>query len=225
MPTRRSSKSPTSYRTTRGAFDSLDAGELAAPTAPRLDLSKCPVDLRFPDNSNYRTGRSKLVWALWYFVGAPILKCYFLPSSKFKQWLLRLFGAKIGRGVYLKPGIKLKFPWKLTIGSYSWVGEDVWIDNMAEVFIGSNVCVSQGAYLCTGNHDWSTRNMKLFTKPICIEDGAWVAAHSTVGPGVTIGQAAILAISSVTAKTIPPFEIWSGAPAVYLRDRTFDKTF
>jgi putative colanic acid biosynthesis acetyltransferase WcaF len=180
-----------------------------------------PVDLRTSDNSGYTVGRSKLTWALWYFLGAPIVKSYFLPSSSLKIALLRLFGAKIGIGVYMKPGIKVKFPWRLIVGNYSWIGEDVWIDNMAPVTIGANACISQGSYICTGNHDWSSHNMKLFTKPVSIEDGAWVAAHSTVCPGVTIGEAAILTVSSVAGKSIPPFQIWSGSPAVYLRDRHF----
>ncbi len=183
---------------------------------------KSPVNLSVPDNSAYIVGRTRLVWALWYFLGAPILKSYFLPSSSLKILILRLFGATIGTGVYLKPGIKVKFPWRLKIGNHSWVGEDVWIDNMAEVSIGNHACVSQGCYLCTGNHNWSSRNMKLFTKPVRIEDGAWVAANSTVCPGVTIGEAAILTVSSVAGKSIPPFQIWSGSPAAYLRDRTFE---
>jgi putative colanic acid biosynthesis acetyltransferase WcaF len=149
------------------------------------------------------------------------VKSYFVPSSSLKIAVLRLFGAKIGTGVYLKPGIKVKFPWRLKVGNYSWIGEDVWIDNMAQVTVGSNSCVSQGSYICTGNHDWSSDNMRLFTKPVSIEDGAWVAARSTVCPGVTIGEGSILTVSSVAGKSIPPFQIWSGSPAVYLRDRSF----
>jgi putative colanic acid biosynthesis acetyltransferase WcaF len=183
-----------------------------------------PVDLSVPDNSDYKVGRSKFSWALWYFFGAPIVKSYFLPFSRLKVIILRLFGAQIGSGVYMKPGVKVKFPWRLKVGDYSWIGEDVWIDNMAQVTIGSNACVSQGSYICTGNHNWSSHNMKLFTRPVAIEDGAWVAAHSTVCPGVTIGECAILTFSSVAGKSIPPFQIWSGSPAVYQRDRNFHQS-
>jgi putative colanic acid biosynthesis acetyltransferase WcaF len=180
------------------------------------------VNLSVPDNSEYAVGRSMFVWTLWYVFGAPILKSYFLPFSSLKIAILRLFGARLGNGVYLKPGIKVKFPWRLTVGDHSWIGEDVWIDNMEEVSVGSHVCISQGSYLCTGNHNWSSHNMKLFTRPIRIEDGVWVSARSTVCPGVTIGEAAILTVSSVAGKSIPPFQVWSGAPAVYMRDRKFD---
>jgi len=181
-----------------------------------------PVDLSISDNSGYTVGRSTIVWALWYFIGSPLFKSYYLPFSSLKKSILSLFGASIGVGVYLKPGIKVKFPWRLSVGEHSWIGEDVWIDNMAHVTIGSNACVSQGSYICTGNHNWSSRNMKLFTKPVRIENGAWVAARSTVCPGITIGEAAILTASSVAGKSIPPFQIWSGNPATYMRNRQFE---
>ena len=177
------------------------------------------VDLSRPDNSEYRVGRSRLWWILWYFVGSPVVSSRMLPISGLKTAVLRVFGARIGRGVYLKPGIRVKFPWYLTVGDYCWIGEDVWIDNLAQVTIGSNVCVSQAAYLCTGNHDWTTTNMKLFRRPIVLEDGCWVGARATVCPGVTVGRAAVLAVGSVAAKDIPEGQIWGGNPAVFVRER------
>jgi putative colanic acid biosynthesis acetyltransferase WcaF len=177
------------------------------------------VDLSKPDNSEYRKGRSTLVWALWHFIGATILKSQFLPFSSLKVLALRTFGAKVGAGVYIKPGVKVKFPWFLTIGNHTWIGEDVWIDNLADVKIGSHVCISQGAYLCTGNHDWSTPNMKLFRKPIWLQDGCWVGARATICPGIDIGSGAILTMGSVATKAIPTLQIWGGNPARYLRKR------
>src|SRR3954471_9932190 len=134
----------------------------------------CIVDLSVPDNSEYDVGRSRLVWALWYFLGSPIVKSNLLPFSSLKRFVLKSFGARIGKGVYIKPGVRVKFPWYLTVGDHSWIGEDAWIDNLAQVYIGSHVCISQAAYLCTGNHDWSTPNMKLFRRPITLQDGCWV---------------------------------------------------
>ena len=95
-----------------------------------------------------------------------------IPGSAHRCFLLRAFGAKIGRGVNIKPRVKVKFPWRLIVGNHSWIGEAVWIDNLAEVEIGANCCVSQGAYLCTGSHDWNSRKFTLITKPIRVEDGA-----------------------------------------------------
>ncbi len=179
----------------------------------------CPVDLSVPDNSAYAKGRSKFVQALWYFIGSPVVRANMLPFSSLKCAVLRLFGAKLGRRIYLKAGVRVKFPWYLAIGDYSWIGEDVWIDNLTDVRIGANTCISQGAYLCTGNHDWSTHNMKLFRRPIEVEDGSWVGARATLCPGVTVRTCSIVTVGSVVTTIIPPFQVWGGNPARYLRDR------
>jgi len=177
------------------------------------------VDLSQPDNSEYCIGRSRLIWALWYLLGAPLVHSRMLPISALKCLALRAFGARIGKGVYVKPGVNVKFPWYLMIGDHSWIGENSWIDNLAQVTIGSHVCISQDVYLCTGNHDWTTRNMKLFRRPITLQDGCWVGARSTVCPGVTVGTAAVTAAGSVVTRDVPAYEIWSGNPATYLRKR------
>jgi len=130
-----------------------------------------------------------------------------------------LFGAEIGPNVVIKPHTKVKFPWRLRIGENSWIGENVWIDNLADVSIGSNACISQGAYLCTGSHDWNAPKFDLIVKPIVIADGAWVAAKSTVGPGVTIGEGAVLGLGSTTSKDLEPWSIYSGTPAVFVKKR------
>lgn len=199
-------------------------------TAPEHAVSADPdkhsrqdlIDLSRTDNSEYQVGRSRLVWAAWHFVGAPVLRSNLLPIADFKCFILRLFGARIGIGVNIKPGVRVKFPWYLSVGDYSWIGEDVWIDNLALVSIGRNVCISQGAYLCTGNHDWKSWNMRLFRRPIILQDGCWVGAQSRLCPGVTLGLGSIAAVGSVITKDIPAFEIWAGNPAHYVRQRTID---
>jgi putative colanic acid biosynthesis acetyltransferase WcaF len=163
------------------------------------------------------------ILALWYFCGLPLVRAHWLPVSAIKTGLLNLFGAKVGRGVYIKPGVRVKFPWYLTIGDYCWIGEDVWIDNLAPVAIGSHVCISQGAYLCTGNHDWSSPNMKLFRRPIELRDGCWVGARATLCPGTTLGIGAIVTVGSVASGDIPAYQIWAGNPARYIRDRKITK--
>lgn len=177
------------------------------------------VDLSTPDNSEYEIGRSYFIWALWHFIGSPIVRSNLLPIPRLKAAVLRLFGAHIGLRAHIKPGLKVKFPWYLAIGDYCWIGEDVWIDNLAPVTIGSHVCVSQGAYLCTGNHDWKTTNLKLFRRPVVLSDGCWIGARSVVGPGVTVGIAAVLAMGGIAMRNIPPYEVWAGNPARYLRKR------
>jgi putative colanic acid biosynthesis acetyltransferase WcaF len=178
-----------------------------------------PIDLSTPDNTNLVRGRSLFVEGLWIFFGAPVLASRFIVSPAVRAWVLRLFGAKIGFKTHMKPGIRVKFPWYLSVGDHVWIGEDVWIDNLAPVSIESHVCVSQGAYLCTGNHDWSKHNMRLFSKPIVLERGCWVGARTVVCPGVTIAEGAILTAGSVTAKNLPAFGIYTGNPATFVRER------
>jgi putative colanic acid biosynthesis acetyltransferase WcaF len=177
------------------------------------------IDLSIPDNTELVRGRNLLVESLWYLLAAPIVASRVMPSGKLRIFLLRLFGAKIGTNVCMKPAVRVKFPWYLSIGDHSWIGEDVWIDNLAPVTISSHVCVSQGAYLCTGNHDWSRQNMRLFVKPIRLERGSWVGARTVVCPGVVVGEGAILTVGSVASKDIPPLEIHSGNPAVFVKQR------
>ena len=182
------------------------------------------IDLSATDNTELVRGASLIKEAAWYFVGLPLLRSGLITSSSFRCWLLWLFGAKIGAGVYIKPGVRVKFPWYLDVRDHSWLGEDLWIDNLAQVTIGPHACVSQGAYLCTGNHDWSSLNMKLFRKPIVCARGSWVGARSVVCPGVTIGEGAILTAGSVASKDIPPFEIHAGNPAKFVRYRELAAT-
>lgn len=178
-----------------------------------------PVDLSTPDNTLLVRGRPVLIEALWHFVGAPLVRTEWLPFSSFKAFVLRCFGARIGRGVLIKPRLRVKFPWYLEVGDHTWLGEGLWIDNLAPVTIGSHVCVSQDVYLCTGNHDWSHRNMKLYRRPIELKDGCWVAARSMVCPGVTVGECAVAVGGSVVSTSIPAYEIHGGNPAAFLKRR------
>jgi putative colanic acid biosynthesis acetyltransferase WcaF len=176
-------------------------------------------DLSLFDNSWYSSGRSLPVEALWFFFGLPFLRCRLLTSSYVRSCILRLFGASVGRGVVLKPGVRVKNPWLLSIGANSWIGEDAWIDNLVPVTIGANVCVSQGAYLCTGNHDWSDPAFGLRTRPIVLEDGSWVGARAVVCPGVKIEKCGVAAAGSVVTNSIPAYEIHAGNPARFIRRR------
>lgn len=176
------------------------------------------VDLSGYDVGDFSRGRSLLVEALWIVVDAMFVSSS-IPGSVYRRLLLRAFGAKIGRGGTIKPRVKIKFPWRLKIGNDSWIGEAAWIDNLAEVDIGNNCCISQGAYLCTGSHDWKSPRFGLITKPILIGDNAWVAAKATVGPGVTVGAGSVLTIGSVAVSDLEPWTIYQGAPAKAVRTR------
>jgi putative colanic acid biosynthesis acetyltransferase WcaF len=181
-------------------------------------------DLSCYDNSWYSPGRNKFIKALWFFIGLPLLRFQLLPSSLARRLILRCFGAKIARHVVLRPGIRVKYPWLLSIGEYTWVGEDAWIDNLVDITIGANVCISQGAYLCTGNHDWSDPAFGLWVRPIALEDGSWVGARALICPGVRVGRCGVAAAGSVVTKSIAAFEIHAGNPARLVKRRALRQT-
>lgn len=146
------------------------------------------------------------------------------PSSSLRRALLRLFGAHVGRGVVIKPGVRVKYPWLLRVGDYAWIGEDAWIDNLALVSIGANACISQAAYLCTGNHDWSDLHFALKLGPIDIGDGAWVGARAVICPGTKLSEGAVASAGSVASGELQPNGIYAGNPATLLRHRQLRST-
>lgn len=170
---------------------------------------------------SYTPGAPRWKQLLWYFLGSPLVESHWLPISTLKVWILRSFGAKIGNQVRIKPGVRVKFPWRLTVGDCVWIGEDSWIDNLASVEIESHVCLSQGVYLCTGNHDWSHPDFKLIPAPIYIEQGSWIAAKSVIGPGVTVGQGAVLTLGGVTGRSLEAMVIYAGNPAQPIKNRKY----
>lgn len=160
---------------------------------------------------------------LWYFVGDPLFRSSWLPWSRFKVVLLRLFGATVGQGVRIKPGVKVKFPWRLSLGDYVWIGEQAWLDNLAPITVESHVCISQDVYLCTGNHDWNHPHFALKPAPIVIQQGSWLAARAVVGPGVTISQGAVLCLGSVAGQSLEAMTVYAGNPATIIKRRLIKK--
>jgi putative colanic acid biosynthesis acetyltransferase WcaF len=141
-----------------------------------------------------------------------------IPSS-IKVNLLRFYGADVGQNVVLKPNINIKYPWFLEIGNNVWIGEDVWIDNLAQVTIGDNVCLSQGSYLLTGSHNYKKTSFDLMLGKIVLEDGVWIGAKATVCPGVVCKSHSVLAVGSVATSDLESYSIYQGNPAVKKRER------
>jgi putative colanic acid biosynthesis acetyltransferase WcaF len=179
------------------------------------------TDLSTYNNNWYQPG-SRLKRSLWYVVNELFLKNSFNPSSSLKVFWLKCFGAQIGHSVVIKPSVNIKYPWKLEIGNYCWIGEAVWIDNLEQVTIGDNVCLSQGAFLICGNHNYKVPSFDLIVKPIILESGSWIGAKSIVGPGVTVGSHAVLALGSVTSIDLEANSIYRGNPAKKIKTRTIN---
>jgi putative colanic acid biosynthesis acetyltransferase WcaF len=170
-------------------------------------------------SNNFNKGASKLKQFIWLVLNAIFIQSSWFPFMKPKVMLLKIFGAKIGNGVVIKPAVTIKFPWKLIVGDYVWIGENVWIDNLDKVDIGNNVCISQGAMLLTGNHDYKIPSFDYRNAPIHIEDGVWIGAKSIVCPGVICKSHAILTVGSIATKDLEAFIIYQGNPALKIRER------
>lgn len=164
--------------------------------------------------STWQPGAPKVIVAMWFCLGSPLLSVRWLPGSAWRVHLLRLFGARIGNNCRIKPGLRVKFPWRLVVGQACWLGEEAWIDNLAMVLIADRVCISQRAYLCTGNHNFRSPGFDLCPAAICIDSDVWVAACAVVSPGSHIGCGSVVGIGSVVKGSIPPGSIVSGNPAV-----------
>jgi putative colanic acid biosynthesis acetyltransferase WcaF len=191
---------------------SLEPGSSAGAMPNQVDLSSYrPVD--FVRGAGFIKESSWLLTSFLLFQLCPI------SLSGLKSWLLRQFGARIGRGVVIKPRVKITFPWKLEVGDYTWLGEECWLLNLDRIVIGSNACISQRAFLCTGSHDYRRTTFDLIVKPITVEDGAWIGANSWVGPGVTVGTHAVLTAGSVAVRKLEPRCVYQGNPAVMAKQR------
>jgi putative colanic acid biosynthesis acetyltransferase WcaF len=177
------------------------------------------VELRNFSNSDFYHGKNRFVRMIWIFVSVLFFKTSIPYPSKFKVIILRLFGAKIGKGIIIRPNVKIKQPWCLEIGDFVWIGEEVWIDNLVSVKIGDNVCISQGAMLLTGNHNYSKTSFDLITGEIHLENGVWIGAKSIVGPGVTCSSHSILVVGSATFNNLDAYSIYQGNPAQFKRTR------
>jgi putative colanic acid biosynthesis acetyltransferase WcaF len=177
------------------------------------------VDLSKYTSGGFDRGAGRLKESLWLITNLLLFQVCPTNLSAIKRCVLRLFGARIGEGVIIKPRVRITFPWKLTIGDSVWLGEECWLLNLERIVIGNNVCVSQRAFLCTGSHNYKAPSFDLIVKPIMVEDGAWLGAGCWVGPGLRVGNHAILAAGSVASDDLEPYGIYRGNPAVFVRPR------
>jgi putative colanic acid biosynthesis acetyltransferase WcaF len=167
---------------------------------------------------NFR-GRSAFAVQLWWLVQAT----FFAWSPQFlygwRRFLLRLFGARIGQKVLIRPSVRITYPWKLTIGDYAWIGDDVELYTLGEIKIGAHSVISQRCYLCTGSHDYSRPTFDIYVQPIHIADQVWLASDVFVAPGVEIGEGAVVGVRSTILHNLPGGMICYGNPAQSVRPR------
>lgn len=167
-------------------------------------------------------GANKIKQWLWYFINVIFFINPLNPVSSIKIFLLKVFGASIGQNVVIKQSVNIKYPWKLFIGDNTWIGELVWIDNLANVTIGKNVCISQGAMLLTGNHNFTKTSFDLIVKEITIDDGVWIGARAVVCPGVVCQTHSVLTALSLANKNLDSYTIYQGNPAAAVKQRKIE---
>jgi len=176
------------------------------------------------DLSLYRTpknfrGKSKITVQLWWIVYAILFK----PSPQFlyrwRRFLLRCFGAKLGKKVLLRPSVKVTYPWKVSIGDYSWIGDDVILYSLGDIEIGSNTVISQRSYICTGSHDYTKNDFPIYSKKVIIENECWLATDVYVAPGVTVKQGTVVGSRSAVLNDLGAFSVYVGSPAKFLKKR------
>jgi putative colanic acid biosynthesis acetyltransferase WcaF len=187
-----------------------------------MDTNSNPVSrVRLQDfeTGGFDRGACRLKEMLWYLTKMVFFLSAFPYPNFIKLSLLEAFGAKVGKGVIIKPRVNIHFPWKIEIGNFVWIGEEVFILNFEEVLIGSNVCISQRTLLCGGNHDYKKPYMPYRNGPIILQDGVWVGACCFVGPNVTIGFDTVVTAASVVTSNLNSNSIYRGNPAIYIKNR------
>lgn len=180
------------------------------------------VDKSLFNNDWYTRDIPKVKWLTWMLVSSVFFESRLVIPYGVKALILRLFGAHVGSNFIIKPQVKIKFPWKLVVGNRVSLGEAVWIDNLDFVIIRDNVTLSQGAYVCTGNHNYRKTSFDLIVKKIVLEQGVWVGAKSCISPGVKMKEHSILTMNSVLTKDADSFGIYQGNPAVYVKERKLE---
>ena len=176
--------------------------------------SKSLVNLRNYKSSNYNRGKSKWLVMIWWLLQAIAFPLSLHNFNNFRCWLLRLFGAKIGHGVVIRPTARFTYPWKISIGNYSWIGDNVVLYSIDRIAIGSHTVISQKSYLCTASHDFCDPSFPTTTSPIRIGNGAWIATDCFIAPGVTIGANAVIGARSSVFRDIPQQQVAWGSPCI-----------
>jgi putative colanic acid biosynthesis acetyltransferase WcaF len=197
-------------------------------------LQREPLEAKLPNNkfqdlSFFRLpegarGRSAWFVQLWWLFDALFVRPTPQALYSWRSFVWRLFGAKVGRNVLIRPGVRVTFPWKVVIGDYCWIGDNATLYSVGKIVIGAHSVVSQDAYLCAGTHDYCSISFPLVVSPIIIEPECWIAARAFVGPGVRMGRGAVVGACSVLLSDVQPGTIVAGVPAQIVGTRKMRNT-
>ena len=164
-------------------------------------------------------GKSRWVFQAWKIVQSSLFRYSPWLANGFRCWLLRCFGAKMGNKVVMRPTVKIEYPWKISIGDYSWIGDDVVLYSLDTIHIGRNSVISQKSFICAGGHDYLSDSFLAFGKPISISDKVWIAADVFVAPGVSIGAGTVVGARSSVFNDLPANTVCMGTPCRPVKER------
>jgi len=185
-------------------------------------VDRVKTDLLNYKTPHFKPGKNFIIRGIWYFVNVIFFINPINPFVKSKVILLRIFGAKVGKGLVIKPSVNIKYPWKLSIGNHVWIGEKVWIDNLDQVVIGDNCCISQDALLISGNHNYKKSGFDLIIGPIVLEDGVWIGAKSIVTLSTKCLSHSVLSAGSLLSSDMEAYTIYRGNPAIKIKERIIE---
>lgn len=187
-------------------------------TSPSAESIDAPINLSKASNGVFTMGRSKIWIGLWILAEFIFVSNPLQLSSALRISVLRAFGATIGYGVIARPRLRVKFPWRLTIGDRCWIGEGVWIHNQGQLTIGHDTVISQESFVTTGSHELS-QTMDLVVRPVTIGNGVWITSRCMVLQGVSVGDNAVVLPGGVVTRSLDPQAIYGGIPATFIRRR------
>ena len=173
----------------------------------------------FDKNSGFDRGRGLVVEAAWRLTSLLFFLTPVPWPSAIRRTLLRCFGARIGKGFYIRARVNIHFPWKLEVGDNCWIGESCELLNLEPVVLGDNVALAHEVYLAAAGHNTRSRSMAYANRPINVRSGTWIATRAFVGPGVTIGSNCVVAACAVVIRDVPDNWIVAGNPARHISDR------
>ena len=180
--------------------------------------------MKYQELSTYKTpkgfrGKSKITVQLWWIVQATLFRGSPQFAYGWRRFLLKAFGAQIGKKVLIRSSVKITYPWKLSVGDYSWIGDEVDLYTLGPIEIGSNTVISQKCYICTGTHDYRSESFKISAHKITISNKCWLATDVFVAPGITIGEGTVVGSRSSVYNNLPAQKICIGTPAQPIKDR------
>lgn len=188
----------------------VDSSDSQAPRYQDLSLFRLPDGFR---------GRSAIVVQLWWFVQSTFFAWSPQFAYPFRAWLLRCFGAEVGRRTVIRPSVQITYPWHVKLGDHVWIGDDVVLYSLGNISVGHNSVISQRSYICAGDHDYSDVSFPIRARPIIIRQEVWIGTDVFVGPGVTIGNGAVIGARSSVFRSLDGENVYVGSPCQFVKAR------